>query len=243
MLVDAIILTGGRSSRLDSVPKSEFIVEQSTLLARTLNAASVARRIVVVGPAPATALPDGVMLVREEPPFSGPVAAVAAGVAALNSAPDGGKTQATNPGSKNVASDSVLVLACDMPHIGVAVPSLLTACEAVKDTDGVIAVDEEQRRQPLAAVYRTKALISALETLAERAAAAQHTDRLAGLGMFQLLDLLNLTSVDAPQDATADVDTWGDALRLGARPPATAAPNSTLAGITGTEGNKGNHHG
>lgn len=219
LLVDAIILTGGRSSRLDSIPKSEFVVEGSTLLVRTLNAASVARRIVVVGYEPSTALPDGVVLVREEPPFSGPVAAIAAGVAALNSA-----TVAQTGDSADLASDALLVLACDMPHIGSAVASLVQALEEASEVDGVIAVDAENRRQPLAAVYRTRSLRNALELAADP---ARQGDPLAGLPMFRLLDHMSLVNVEVAHDATADVDTWDDAVRLGARPPANSTTNST----------------
>lgn len=234
MLVDAIILTGGRSSRLDSVPKSEFVVEDDTLLGRTLTAASVARRVVVVGHEPSAALPVGVMLVREEPPFSGPVAAVAAGVAALRSMQDAQNVtdesdapDAPPSESGTLASDALLVFACDMPHIARAVASLTQALEESPEADGSIAVDAENRRQPLAALYRTNALVAALESAAGTAPTAVQGDPLAGLPMFRLLDQLSLVDVEVPHDATADVDTWDDAVRLGARPPAssTAQPS------------------
>lgn len=210
MLVDAIILTGGRSSRLDSISKSEFVVEESTLLRRTLNSAADARRVVVVGHEPSTTLADGVVLVREEPPFSGPVAAIAAGVVAL---------QTSAKKSSDAVSDALLVLACDMPHIIRAVPTLLAAFEAASTVDGVIAIDEGGRRQPLAAVYRTRALVAALEAASDP---TREADPLAGLAMFRLLDHMNLTEVMVAAGATADVDTWDDAVRLGASPPADA---------------------
>ncbi len=225
MLIDAIVLAGGRSSRLGSVPKSEFVVNDSTLLSRTLSAAATARRIAVVGHEPSTALPDGVLLVREEPPFGGPVAAIAAGFAALATTPD-------------AASEAILVLACDMPLIGLAVPSLLAALDAASGTsgpsgtsgasevDGVIAIDDGGHRQPLAAVYRTGALekaLGAVSASAQVSSRAQRSDPFAGLAMFRLLDHVRLVEVRAPQDATADVDTWDDARRLGATPPAPSA--------------------
>ena len=215
MLFDAIILTGGRSSRLDSVPKSDFIVEDSTLLDRTLHAAAHARRIVGVGHEPATALPVGVLLVREEPPFSGPVAAIAAGVTALGSA--SGALSADGRREAAEASDALLILACDMPYIGLAVPSLLLALEETPEADGVVAIDEENRRQPLAAVYRTAALLASLGAAANT---ARPEDPLAGLPMFRLLDHLTLQELHVPSGATSDVDTWDDAVRLGAQPPA-----------------------
>lgn len=236
MLVDAIILTGGRSSRLDSVPKAEFVVKDSelmvtgsTLLERTLRAAAGSRRIVVVGHEPSTMLPDGVLLVREEPPFSGPVAAIAAGITALDSAVLDSAVLGNAPGSPSgggIQSDALLILACDMPHIGLAVPTLLLELEQAPEVDGVIAKDAENRRQPLAAVYRANALCAALELVAD--SSRQH-DRLGGLSMFRLLDNLNLREVNVADGATADVDTWDDAKRLGAQPPTIV--------------NKGNNHG
>lgn len=231
MLVDAIILTGGRSSRLDSVPKSEFVLENSTLLDRTLRAAASARRIVVVGHEPSTTLPAGVALVREEPPFDGPVAAIAAGLAALGIARGPLlRDAASTTRDESALSDAILILACDMPHIGLAVPPLLLALENAPGFDGVVALDAESRRQPLAAVYRTGPLLAALDTAAKN---ARQGDPLAGLAMFRLLDHMSVTELSLPSEATADVDTWDDAVRLGATPPATSM--RTL--------NKGNHHG
>ena len=82
MEFDAIILAGGRSSRLGGVPKSGLIFDGATLLERSLRAADAAGRIVVVGPDPGD-LPDGVLSCREDPPFAGPAAAIAAGLGAL----------------------------------------------------------------------------------------------------------------------------------------------------------------
>ncbi|MFD1214070.1 molybdenum cofactor guanylyltransferase, partial [Arthrobacter sp. GCM10027362] len=47
---DAVVLAGGRSSRLGGVPKALLEFEGRTLLRRTLDALSGARRIAVVGP-------------------------------------------------------------------------------------------------------------------------------------------------------------------------------------------------
>lgn len=205
MLVDAIVLTGGRSSRLAFIPKSEFVVAHRTLLQRTLEAVGGARRIVIVGPRPATGLPDTISLVQEEPPFGGPVAGIAAGLAAL-------AESSTDP------SDATLVLACDMPHIDRAIPRLLRGLVDNPESDGVIAVDSDERLQPLAAGYRTARLSSAL-------AARIGSGPLTAMPVFRLIDGLNLTPIDVPADATADVDSWDDAHRLGARAPASSPPN------------------
>ncbi len=233
MLLDAIILTGGRSSRLDSIPKSEFVVDDATLLERTLRAARDARRIVIVGNEPATALPDGIALVREEPPFSGPVSAIAAGTSALFSSTATCAVSNNDGAGANdrgvAADDAILVLACDMPQIRPAVPSLVRALAENPHADGVLAVDAENRRQPLAAIYRTRALLDALDAAAGATVAAGTTangNRLAGVPMFRLLDHMTLVDVSVPPGATADVDTWDDATRLGAQPPRQQTPTT-----------------
>ena len=54
MEFDAVILSGGRSSRLGGVPKSGLIYDGATLLERSLQAAGGAAAAVVVGPDPGT---------------------------------------------------------------------------------------------------------------------------------------------------------------------------------------------
>ncbi len=211
MLIDAIVLSGGRSSRVDSLPKSEFLVGGRTLLQRTLDAASSTRRIVVVGPKPVDELPDAVLLTREKPPFSGPVAGIAAGLDALAEA-------------SSTVSDATLVLACDMPYISRAVAELVSAFADQVEIDGILALDDTQRRQPLAALYAT----NALSTAARR---RRQEGSLDSLPVFALLDGLALSTVAVPVDATADVDTWDDAKRLAA----TAPPKTTAAPATAHE--------
>ncbi|MBX3098571.1 MAG: NTP transferase domain-containing protein [Salinibacterium sp.] len=205
MVVDAIVLTGGRSSRLGSTPKSELIFDGETLLRRTLRAAGAARCAVVVGPE-LEGLPAGVLHSREDPPFGGPVAGIAAGMAALTT-------------FSVAASDAVLVLACDMPHIHLAIPLLLHGLAEHPESDGVIAVDTEQRRQPLAATFRTRRLSAVL-------AARSRAEPLAGMAMFRLLDGLTLIPIPMPARATADVDTWEDARHLGVSRP-ISSPTTT----------------
>jgi molybdopterin-guanine dinucleotide biosynthesis protein A len=195
VIVDAIVLAGGRSSRLGSVAKAELLVEGRSLLARTLDAAAVARRIVVVGPEPSTALPEGVLQLQEKPAFAGPVAAIATGLMALKAA-------------DVITSDAVLALACDMPHVALAVPVLVEHLIQDADTEGVLAVDGKGRLQPLAAVYRTQALHRAIAELATRSP-------IEGARVFSVIEHLSLTSLEVPAEATSDIDTWDDAARLG----------------------------
>jgi molybdopterin-guanine dinucleotide biosynthesis protein A len=192
--VDAIILTGGRSSRLAGAAKADLIVDGSSLLNRTIVAANKTRQIVVVGPSEPTGLPRPVLVTRESPAFGGPAAAIAAGLAALAAASD-------------IASEFVLILACDMPHVGRAVAALFDALER-DPGDGVIAADETGHVQPLAAIYHTSTLGRAVAPWAERG-------ELTGLSAFRLIEALTLRTVGVPAGSTSDIDTWADAERFG----------------------------
>lgn len=201
-MFDAVVLAGGRSRRLGSVPKAGLVVDGRTLLERTLEAVRTARTIVVVGPEPAAGLPQGVLSCREDPPFGGPAAGLATGLAALP--PD---------------AEAVAVFACDMPQAAALIPVLTAAFEA--SVDGVIAADAAGRLQPLAALYRRRSLEDAVQ-------ARKEAGGLDGASMFGLVRRLSLTSVTAPHGSTDDVDTWEDADRLGARRPQDGPePHST----------------
>ena len=82
-VLDAVILAGGRASRLGGASKPDVRVGGRRLLERVLAATVAAgvRRTVVVGPSGLVAPP--VLSALEDPPFGGPVAGIAAGLAAL----------------------------------------------------------------------------------------------------------------------------------------------------------------
>lgn len=204
MDVDAIVLAGGRSRRLGGADKARLQCDGVTLLASTIAAAPQARRTVVVGPDSSEPLPADVLMAREQPPFGGPAAAIAAGLRRLN--------------EHVPAPDAVLVLACDMPHIDLAVPLLLEALASDPNTDGTIATDTAGQAQPLAAAYRFAPLAAAITT---------HADQLNGLAVRQLVADLTLTPVVVPAGSTADVDTWDDAAALGVVKNPAAATNPT----------------
>ncbi|MET3809298.1 molybdenum cofactor guanylyltransferase [Arthrobacter sp. UYEF3] len=200
MEYDAVILAGGRSSRLGGVPKSQLTVDGATLLERSLQAARGARRTVVVGP-DRGGLPPGVLGCREDPPFSGPAAAIAAGLSALAVDTAAAPTPLT------------LVLACDMPRVVAAVGALLDAMATGADgRDGAVAVSADGRKQPLVGLYGTAALRHAV------ADAARH-NALEGGSVFALLASLELCTVPVPPGSTDDVDTWDDASALGVSVP------------------------
>jgi len=132
MVWDAIVLAGGRGSRLGGIDKGSLEFDGETLLSRTIRAVSGASRVVVVGDVDV----PGAIAVREEPRFSGPAAAIGAGLA-------------------HVQAPYVLVVGCDQPFLADAIGPLL---EGASVGDGAIASDLTGRRQHLLAVLRTESL-------------------------------------------------------------------------------------
>ena len=197
---DAVVLSGGRGSRLGGVVKARLLSRAGAtvvpLLRRAVSAAEGARRIVVVGDGVA-GLPSTVHLVRENPAFGGPVAALDAGVQELE--------------REGRQEEFVLVLACDMPEIGQAVDGLLAAAASDPRHDGVLAIDAAGRAQYLAAVYRYTALRGALASARELG--------VDGMSMRALLHGLQLGDCPVPLGTTDDVDDWDDAVRMGVTAP------------------------
>ncbi|MBD8484341.1 NTP transferase domain-containing protein [Frigoribacterium sp. CFBP 8759] len=189
---DAVLLAGGRASRVHGADKTGFTSGDATLLDRAVQAAAGARTLVVVGLRDGRVPPAGALLTREEPAWSGPVAALAAGLAVVGD-----------------PSPWALVLACDLPRAPEAVAALLAGCaEDDEHRDGRLAVDSDGRRQPLLALYRTDALRTRLGGL-------RADGPLEGLSLRRLLDGLDLLEVPVPDALCADVDTVADADRLG----------------------------
>ena len=189
---DAVVLAGGAGSRLGGADKPEVVVAGRALLDHALAAVAGAARVVVVGP-PALARP-GVPTVLEDPPGGGPVAGLAAGLAALG------------PGS-----DLVVVLACDVPGANALVPAVLAAAGSL---DGARVVDPDGRPQHLLAAYRRAALDAALVDLGDPQGAA----------IRRLVAALRLVDVPDPGGLSADADTWADVEALDVRLRGTIEP-------------------
>lgn len=205
---DAVILAGGRSTRLGGVPKQALVFHGQSLLQRAVAAAAGARHTVVVGDmASLPTRPPNLLICREQPHFAGPAAAIAAGLDALTAH----DARANNGGLPDNGEDApyILVLACDMPLASQAVSALQEALQTsmAGDPANVMAVDDG-RAQPLAAFYRTSELRKACRDLAARGALVNGSAR-------ALLANLDVQLVAVPAGSTADVDTWDDAAALG----------------------------
>ena len=208
---DAVILAGGRGSRLGGIDKPALRFAGRSLLGAAVAAVRDARAVVVVGPERDAAefddrLRSRLTFVREDPPFGGPAAALAAGLDALGAA----------------SEDFVLVLAADQPTAAAAVARLLAAPVA---GDGVLAVDDSGRRQYLLGRYRAGALRE--RAVALRAA----TGSLDGASLRSLVDGLQLGEVVLGNDLCSDVDTEEDARRFGIRLP-PQDPRGTVSSMS-----------
>jgi len=178
----AIILAGGRGSRLGGVRKADLRVGGERLLDTVLAAVAGSSPRIVVGYEDLR-VPAGVILTREHPPGSGPAAAVAAGMARVGPGPEW-----------------VFTLACDLPGVGGAVSALVEAARAAGEETEAISASPNDSTEWLVALVRTRAL---------RAALAAHGDVVDG-SMRRLYAPLTWHRVAVPQLSTRDIDTWED---------------------------------
>ena len=196
----AILLAGGRATRVDGAAKPLFEVGGATLLGRAVASVTAvgARPVLVAAPVLDPAL--SVEWVVEDPPFGGPVAGV---VAALS------RSSAWEP-----EPEWTFLLACDLPRIDAAVERLRSDILLLpSDTDGACLADASSRPQWLTGIYRTRALRRAANAMPDGGRDAPVRDLLADLA---------IAAIPVPGDLTADVDTWEDLKR--ARAAAGDAP-------------------
>jgi molybdopterin molybdotransferase len=196
----AIVLAGGASRRL-GVDKPEQRVGGRRLLDVALAAVADADTVVVVGPP--RRVPDGVTVLREDPPGCGPVAALAAGLAAL---PDG--------------PADIAVLAADLPRITPAAVAALAAARG--DAPVAVAVDDTGCTQYLAAVWDSTALAAALV-----AAPSRVRDLLPAAAVISAVG--DVADVDTP-DQLAAARARADNTREEASLNASHSPHAPAAG-------------
>jgi molybdopterin-guanine dinucleotide biosynthesis protein A len=202
----AIVLAGGRATRLGGVDKPQLVVDGATLLDHAVRAVAWCDPIVVVGPpAPVSAelvsadignadiRSAEIIWARETPAFGGPVAAIAAGLAL-------------------VATDEVCIVAADTPRAEEAIALLRR--HPLDDADGVCLADAAGRAQWLIGRYRPAALRDALDRMPDAGRDASIRSLVSGLH----LELV------AAGDLAADVDTWDDLERARAHPASPTSP-------------------
>lgn len=180
----AVILAGGRATRLSGVDKVAIEVGGRSLLRRAVDAVAGAEPIVVVGAKRPMGVP--VRWTVEQPPGGGPLAGLVAGMAAVP--PE---------------VDEVAVLAADL--LGVTtdtVTRLRAALRAEKNAAGVVLVDSAGRLQWLIGVWHPTALRRALP------------NRPHGLSLRHSLGTLPASAIPAEPGETDDLDTPEDLDRL-----------------------------
>jgi molybdenum cofactor guanylyltransferase len=188
--VAGLLLTGGASRRMGT-DKALIEVDGQRLVDRAAAVLrAVADPVVEVGPGW-----SGLPAVREDPPGSGPLAALSAGAAALRAAGHDGP---------------VLVLAVDMPRVGVELLRLLAGrvgtATAVPRAGG--------HPQPMCARYGPDVLAAVDERLAAGGRSLRDLlETMAASGAVGWVEQGEWEPVAGP-DAFSDVDTPDDLQRL-----------------------------
>lgn len=195
--IDVIIVAGGRGKRMGGVDKAAVAVDGERLIDYLLDEVSVldALQQVVVVSSRNLSIRPGVKVTAEDPPFSGPVAAILAGTEEL----------------RDAAAERTAILAVDAPESATLIPELN---EALDGSDAQVAVIREAggHLQPLCAVWDTESLWLALNEMGETAdkpakaliAAAGAITELAGTGEERdydtLEELADFGEVELPED-------------------------------------------
>jgi molybdopterin-guanine dinucleotide biosynthesis protein A len=173
----AVVLCGGDSRRLgsDGADKTAATLGATTVLDHLLDALPAEWPVVAVGPERPTR--RHVRWTRESPAGGGPVAAVAAGLALVD-------------------TELVVVLAGDMPFAARAATDLAATLNDNPTIDGVTAVDSGGRENPLLAAYRVTALSAALP---RRSANSPARSLLAVAHTTVLIEDRDSLDVDTPE--------------------------------------------
>ena len=135
---DAVVLAGGRSRRMGGGDKTRLPVDGLTLLDRVLAALPTDTGVVVVGEERDTV--RAVTWAREEPPLSGPAAAIEAGL-------------------RHVQRDTLLLLAGDLPFLTADFLDRLVA--STQPGAGAVPVDADDVPQWLCSAWPTELLRTA----------------------------------------------------------------------------------
>lgn len=201
MSVGAILLVGGRSRRMGGGLKPLLEVGGRSLFSGAVAALTDAGCAPLVAVGPVLDADAIVQWVREDPPFTGPAAAIAAAVDLVPAA----------------GPEWMLILAGDLPYVP-QVAERLIAATASGAADAVV-FRADGHPQWLAGVYRTKSLRAAVATLGDDVLGAPVRALLGGLEIAWLTD---------EDGITADIDTPADLARIRARGGTMSESSRTL---------------
>ncbi|WP_084519037.1 NTP transferase domain-containing protein [Nocardia mexicana] len=186
---DAIVLAGGRATRMGGVDKPAIVVGGRSMLDAALTAVAAGARTIVVGPHRPELAPE-IRQVQEVPAGAGPVAAIATGLRTLEEC--------------DFPARLVVVLAADMPFLTPAAVDELLRAAAESGADAVFATDESGRPQYLVGVWRHRALLAGL-------------DRLDSLMNQPMKALVPANTAMVPLSGVADCDTADEVRQARAR--------------------------
>ncbi len=143
----AIILAGGRGSRLGGREKGEIRLGGRRLIDIVTSGATAVgcERVVIAGEITA----DGATSVQEEPAYGGPVAGLAAAL-------------------PEARAEWIMLLGCDLPHAALLCRLLAESFRGADEFDGLAAL-AEGRVQWLAGIYRRSSLEAALTRIGDPA--------------------------------------------------------------------------
>lgn len=199
---DAIVLAGGRSTRLGRNKLNESLGNR-TILERVVMSLELADTVVVVGTEQTADLSqlmittgrstEKLIITSEDPPGSGPAMGIAAGIAALG---------------QSEPYKHTVILGGDMPFVSTAIPSLLTALSTHRVA---VLVDNDNQMQYLASAWNHESLIRAASNVRQ------------GDSVRSLFSGIEIAQVLDRHQASIDIDTEADLGRaiakLDAAPP------------------------
>lgn len=201
----AILLVGGRSRRMGGGTKPLLEVGGETLFARAVRAVTDAGCAPVVAAGPVLDEAAPVEWVREDPPFAGPVAAIAAALDRV-ATPGPGWTillAGDLPRAERVVRRLIEAVDPDAAETDAASPDAVDT--VVPDAVQAVVFTADGHPQWLAGAYRTSALRAAVARLGDDVGDASCRALLGGLEIAWLTD---------EDEITADIDTPADLQRL-----------------------------
>lgn len=202
----AIVLTGGRSSRMGGRHKPGIVVDGHSVIDRTLSAlwsAAPAAQVIIAGSDAGLSqhLLHKTTVVREHPPFSGPVAGVAAALDAIPS-----------------SASLLLLLGGDTPFLSA---STITRLVAAITTGASVAscLDSTGHLQYLCSAWQYEVFRTQLNRIGEP----------AGVPLRALFEGLNPELVACDPDELRDIDTPEDLARAVTTSDGRPVPEALLA--------------